>query len=191
MNQKISIKKERKIITYSELWRTSGYLLDLGLKDERGSYFMFLASLMFSAFSFEAFLNHIGEHLFSTWIDIEKLSPKSKLNILCEKLAIEQDYGKMPWQIVPEIIGFRNKVAHGKNVLLKYEEIVQTTDEYEKILHKFMFAEWQEYVNSDNAIKVRKHLEDLLSTVHAAVGIEDDFLFSYGGQSGSASLITE
>jgi len=191
MNKKIRITKERKVITYSDLWRTSGHLLDRGREDERGSYFMFLSSLMFSAFSFEAFLNHVGEHLFSTWIDIEKLSPKSKLNVLCEKLGIEQDYGKMPWQIVPEIIGFRHKVAHGKNALLKFEEVVQITDEYKEIMHEFMFADWQEYANSDNAIKVREHLEDLFRTVHEAAGIENDFLFNHGGQSGSAKLVTE
>ena len=68
----VYISKERQLITYSNFWNASRFLLESGKRDERGSYYQFLASLVFSAFTFEAFLNHIGEHLFSRWPELER-----------------------------------------------------------------------------------------------------------------------
>src|SRR6187431_966183 len=162
----IRIEKERKVITYSDLWATSEFLLESGSDNETGSYYMFLSSLMFKAFSLEAFLNHIGEHLFDVWGELEKsLSPNSKLCLICEKLDITVNYGKMPWQIVPEIIGFRNKLAHGKSSLLREQKLVPVTEEYQSILRKFLLADWQEYANEKNALRAQKQLNSLFEII--------------------------
>ncbi len=186
---KIQISKERKVITYSDFWRTAGYLLEQGQKDKKGSYPMFLASLVFNSFSLEAFLNHIGEHIFKSWYDLEILSPKAKVNVICEKLEISINYGITPWQIVPEIIGFRNKVAHGKNAMLKEEKVVPKDDKYEEIVHEFLFADWQNYATEKNANKVRTELEKLFGIIHKEAKIEGDFLFHHGTQMGSTSIV--
>ena len=39
------------------------------------------------------------------------LTTKGKLDLIAERLGIAVDYGSMPWQIVPEIVGVRNKIA--------------------------------------------------------------------------------
>ena len=191
--QKIKVTKERKVITYSDLWRTSEFLLKRGTEEELGSYYMFLSCLMFQAFSLEAFLNHMGEKLFETWGELEKpLSPKAKLGLICEKLKLNINYGKTPWQIVPELIGFRNKVAHGKSELLKSEEIVLGgSDKYEKLMHKFLMAEWQEFANKKNAQRAKKQLEALFIEVHRAANMENDFLFEFGAQFRTAKLVQE
>ena len=186
---KIHITKERKVITYSDFWRTSEYLLERGQDEERGSYFLFLSSLVFSAFSLEAFLNHVGEHLFSSWDDLEKLKTKAKIKIIAEKLNIKIDYGDTPWQIIPEIIGFRNKVAHGKNTLLKREKNIAANDKYEEIMHEFLFADWQNYATEKNALRVRQRLKEVFKIIHERANIENDFLFHHGSQLGSAHFV--
>ena len=183
----IRIVKERKVITYTDLWTTAEFLLKQGLEQEVGYYCMFLSSLMFRAFSLEAFLNHIGEHLFLTWGELEKsLSPNAKLSLIGEKLNLKIEYGKAPWQIVPELIGFRNKVAHGKNSLLKTEQIVPANEKYEKIMYKFLMADWQEHATKSNSLKAKKQLEVLFNKIHAAANIENDILFDFGAQTRSA-----
>ena len=186
----IHISKERQLITYSDFWNTSKFLLENGQSNERGSYYQFLGSLMFSAFTFEAFLNHIGEHLFSSWPELErKLSHRAKLALISEKLDFKIDYSRLPWQIIPTLFGFRDKVAHGKNEMLRLEKVVPHDDHYEKVMHEFMFAEWQKFATEENAVNVRKHLEKIMTDVHEMVKIENEHLFSHGSQTGSGRLV--
>ena len=191
MVSQVHITLERRVITYSDFWRTSDVLLNRAQEKPEGSYFFLLGSLVFSAFSLEAFLNHIGEHIFKCWEDLEPLPPRSKLTVICERLSISVDWGAMPWQIVPEIVGFRNKVAHGKNALLRLEKIVPKDDEYEEKMREFLFAVWQNYATEENAVCVRARLKDLFKLIHAQANIEGDLLFDYGPQTGDAKVVNK
>lgn len=187
----VRISKKRQIITYCDFWNTSRFLLENGKRDERGSYYQFLGSLVFSAFAFEAFLNHIGEHLYSSWPELErKLSHRAKLALIAERLDFTVSYGRQPWQTIPKLFGFRDKVAHGKNEMLRLEKVVPH-DHYEELMHEFMFADWQKFASVRNASDVRKHLEQIMAKIHDLADIEGDVLFSSGSQSGSATLIME
>ena len=102
--RKVIVTKERNVTTYAEMWHTSYCLLVKGQEERRMSVHQFRASLIFSAFTLEAYLNHIGTKIFSCWEDLERLSPKEKLNVIAERLNVEVDYGKRPWQIMKKII---------------------------------------------------------------------------------------
>ena len=130
------------LITYAEHWHSSKTFLQLGIENAKGSYHQFLGSIVFTAFALEAFLNHVGETLFSSWPDLEKLTPKGKINVIAEKLLIDVHYGTAPWQVVPEIFGFRNKVAHGKNELLKDERML-SVDSYDELMDEILRAPGQ------------------------------------------------
>jgi hypothetical protein len=187
MVNSIHVTKERQLITYSDFWNSSRVLLENGQRNKLGSYYQFLASLVFSAFTFEAFLNHIGEYLFTSWPELErKLSHRAKLALISEKLDLNIDYGKLPWQIIPKLFGFRDKVAHGKNEMLRLEKIVPHDDRYEELMHEFMFAEWQKFATEQNAVDVRKQLEVIMTDIYRKTNIPDEFLFDNGSQMGSA-----
>jgi hypothetical protein len=91
---KMKITLERKLITYSDLWRTSEVLLEKAKAEPQGSYYLILGSLTFSAFALEAFLNHLGENIFGSWIDLESISPRAKLNVICERIKINPSLGR-------------------------------------------------------------------------------------------------
>jgi hypothetical protein len=183
----VHIKRERKVITYVSLWSASEALLSRGQEDERGARFLFMSSLVFSAFALEAFLNHIGEHVFASWKDLELLPPGGKVNVICERLGLVPDWGALPWQIVPEIVILRNKVAHGKNELHRFEETVPL-DGYETRLHEFLAVKWQEQATEANAERVHAQLKRLFEIIHSRSDIEDDVLFVDGAQMGTATI---
>ena len=192
MASSVRISKERQLITYSDFWNTSKFMLEIGQQNERGSYYQFLGSLVFSAFTFEAFLNHIGDHLFSSWPELErKLSHRAKLALISERLDFKIDFGRLPWQIIPKLFGFRDKVAHGKNEMLRLEKVVPRDDRYEELMHEFMFADWQNFATETNATSVRKNLEEIMASIHRMAKIENEHLFSHGSQVGSASMVQE
>jgi len=80
------------------MWHTSKCLLETGVDNPKGSFHQFMASLVFTAFTLEAYLNHIGPKLFDDWHDLERLRPHEKLNTVLEKLQImstmERGHGK-------------------------------------------------------------------------------------------------
>lgn len=184
---KVRVSKELELITYSQHWHTANCLLDRARSEKKGSYHQYLASITFVAFTLEAFLNHIGEDAFSSWIDLEKLNVRGKINIISEKLDIDVNYGSMPWQIVPELVAFRNKVAHGKNELL-FEDVVVSQSKYDDHLNIALKSNWQESATQSGAERFIKHVEALCTEIWLASGNDKITLFSHGIQSGSAKL---
>ena len=80
--KKVLVNKEREVKTYAEMWHTSCCLLKKGLEEPEGSFHQFMASLVFTAFTLEAYLNHIGPKIFKCWGDLERLGPREKVNII-------------------------------------------------------------------------------------------------------------
>lgn len=184
---KVRTSRERLLISYSEHWHSSRTFLKLGIENPKGSYHQFLGSIVFTAFALEAFLNHVGESLFTSWPELEKLTPKGKIDVITEKLGLVVNYGRMPWQIVPEIIGVRNKIAHGKNELLQDERML-TVDNYDEKMGEILRAPWQEYATKENAEKARKEIEEIFKLIWAKTSFKEHELFRSGMQSGTAKF---
>ena len=187
IHSKVRVNKELKLITYAEHWATGGCLLDRAAQEKKGSYHQYLACITFTAFTLEAFLNHIGEELFESWRDdLEQINVKGKIRIISDKLGLKVDYGDTPWQVVPELVAFRNKVAHGKNERL-FEEVMMPLNEYDEHLNLFLKTDWQEAATMDNAERIRILVQDLCLEIWTACGHGEAMLFAHGSQSGSAT----
>jgi len=184
---KIQINRELEVLSYAEHWHTAKCLLDRAKSEKQGSYHQHLACITFIAFTLEGFLNHIGEQIFKTWVDLEQLNVRGKLNVVAEKLGIDVDYGVLPWQIVPELVAFRNKVAHSKNERL-FEEVVVPQDKYDEYLNQALKTNWQKTATEENAERFMSHVEDLCTCIWIAAGNKAATIFTLGIQSGSAKM---
>jgi hypothetical protein len=194
MNSKRQVvaTKERNVTTYAEMWHTSFCLLTKGQEELRMSVHQFRASLIFTAFTLEAYFNHIGAKIFSCWRDLERLSPKEKLNVIAERLNIEIDYGKRPWQIMKNLFQFRNDIAHGKSIKIKSEKIVpleaHSDDDFKDL---FELTRWEKYCTEKNALRAREEVEAIVKIMQKAAGFENDFPFVSGFQVGGATVVEE
>jgi len=187
---KAKVSKERQVNTYSEMLSASYVILEKAKEAPAESRYQLMASLIFSAFALEAFLNHIGQNIFKCWEDLEKLSPSGKLNLIAEKLEIEKDDGKRPFQTVIELFRFRNEVAHGKTVYLKSEEqIIVVDDKLEQHMQESLQTPWQQYCNLKNAERAREDVEEICRIIHKTSGIPGDVLFCLGVQVDSGTLL--
>ena len=190
--RKVIVTKERNVTTYAEMWHTSHCLLLKGQEELRMSVHQFRASLVFSAFTLEAYLNHIGAKIFSCWEDLEGLSPKKKLNVIAERLNVEIDYGMRPWQILIDLFDFRNDIAHGKSVKVKSEKILplekHPDDDFNELLER---TRWEKYCTEKNAVRAREDVEAIVKIMHKAAGFENDFPFVSGFQVGGATVVDE
>jgi hypothetical protein len=169
--QRVRIKRERDVHTYCELWSAATSLRMQGRAEEEGSYYQFMGSLIFTAFSLEAFFNHIGPKLFpDDWPKRERRGPKKKLEVLAEKLGLEVDYDSRPWEVLRTLFEFRNDLAHGKSI-----KVIDTT---EVPLHKFRprpiefaLTPWEKFCTRENAERAREDVENIVHALNDASGL--------------------
>lgn len=190
--QKVKVKKDRKVNTYIEVWETSYWTMRQAEDKYEGSYFQIMASLIFTAFTLEAYLNHVGQHIFICWDDLEQLSPQKKLNVVVEKLELKKDDSKRPFQTIKELFKFRNAVAHGKDVTLTSEEEIRITgSRLDEHMRKPLEAEWKKYCTLDNAKRAREDVESIAKNLQELANIPGDILFRQNPWSAAATLVQE
>jgi hypothetical protein len=190
--QKVKVAKARQVNTYIEVWRTSYWTMQQAEEKEEGSYFQIMASLVFTAFTLEAYLNHLGQQIFNCWDDLEGLSPQKKLNVIVDKLELEKDDGKRPFQTVKRLFKFRNAVAHGKDISLKQEDEIRLLDDtIDEYMREPLETEWERYCTLDNAKKAREDVEIIVRKLHDKADILGDNLFISLPWSAHATLLNE
>ncbi len=185
---KAQVSKKRNIHTYAELWHGSKVLLERGQVEIKGSKWLWMGSLSLTAFSFEAYLNHIGQKLFTCWNALEILSPEGKLDIICESLGVVFFKDQRPHQTVHELIKFRNNLAHGKTVTIE-ENIIRDADQYvDEFIGIRPLAVWEKYCTEENALRAREDIKQVMQLIHEKAKPDNDPLFGFGIYSASASL---
>jgi len=190
-SRKVVITKTRSLHTYAELWLASNFLLHVGVRTPQGAANQFLASLLLTAFSFEAYLNHIGPESLACWDEVERLPPLAKLELLAETLGVQlpKSVGRRPLQTVHKLFAFRNSVAHGRSSELTYKPAIRSTRNYEQELFEPLLADWEKLArSSDFAVRAREDVEAVLQLLQAGRKNPTENLFTTGTGSGSASL---
>ena len=169
---------------YAELWHASGSLLEAGDREQRGSSWQFLSSLVLTAFAFEAYLNHAGAHALACWDDIERLPPFAKFNFLCEILKVDFAKGnaERPLQTIIDLSEFRNTIAHGRTG--EIEPPLANRDINEKLdaqLGDRPLQDWERRIKTNEfAKRAREDVEAALRRLHDARPEPKEKLFSFG-----------
>jgi hypothetical protein len=143
-SKKVLVTKERELYTYAELWDASECVLAAGMEQPRGSPWQFLSSIVLTAFAFEAYLNHVGPQVFSCWRSLEKLSPNSELQRLCETLnvSLPGTTGERPRQTINLLFKFRNTLAHGRSKTITPKPKSVDVDKLEAHRTKRLLSHW-------------------------------------------------
>ncbi|HEX4425590.1 MAG TPA: hypothetical protein VH079_09325 [Terriglobales bacterium] len=188
---KARVTKRRDVRIHADLWHTANCLLDAGQRDIKASAHQFRASLIFRAFYLEAFLNWLGQHLIPHWSYLERLNPREKLDLLNDLIHVTPNYGAPPWQIVKDLFGFRNYLAHGKPESSATESM-EALDEYlDEKLGRMSQTEWERFGTEGNAVKAKEDIEKIATLLYKKAKVKHDGPlgpFSFGFQIHSAQL---
>ncbi len=148
-----------------------------------------LSSILLTAFTIEAYLNHVGPKLFESWSALESLSPQSKLDLISEKIGLKLPTGRPPLQSVGELVRFRNSLAHGKSQTISPKDVLRDVDDHvENCLRERPLADWEKLCTPAHARRLRKDVEKLVHAIHSAAGIKGEYPFVHGVGISSASL---
>ncbi len=176
------MKKTKNLVTADKTVYTVGYLrqvswhtLNEAKENEIGQYLNCMSSMVFSAFTIEAYLNHLGGKTIPFWITIERnLSPSKKLDVIAKQLSISIDYGVRPFHSFKSLFKFRDFLAHGRTEQFEIKS-VQFLAEGEQ--PKLPISKWQEQVTLENAKKYFDDVKDMIEFLHAISGDDLNPLF--------------
>ncbi|MDF1617293.1 hypothetical protein [Petrocella sp. FN5] len=169
MIKKVKLEVEREVKTYWDLNHASDVLLEISEEVKEGTYYLYMSSLLFSAFTIEAYLNHIGPKIVPNWPDIEPYRALEKVNFICNKIGLKFDTGKSPFQILNELFKFRNSLAHGKSEIIGTDKEVNADVDIYK--HKPL-TKRERFCTKNNAIRARKDVREVIDAIHKESGLK-------------------
>lgn len=176
--------------TYAALHHTACHLLDRAKSYEDGSLLQLQACAVFCAFTFEAFLNHVGRAEIEYWDEIERVSYRSKLNVIAGHLHFQVDPSRSPFQTVIELFRLRDVLAHGRTSSIN--EVFETNslpphDSCTRVMP------WEK-LTLEQLESCFADVKAAIEKINGARGIPDTLLWNQGGRSrvvGSAAPKSE
>ena len=112
MKSKIVVKAQTISYAYVTLHNAAFYALQAAKESVDGRFFNCLTAMVFTAFSLEAYLNHLGTSEFPDWVKFERnRSPRQKLEMLTAKREYSPDFSKTPFGTFDHIFTFRKKIV--------------------------------------------------------------------------------
>ena len=123
------IEKKGEYAPSEDLLHGANVLLKHSVEDKvDGSYYSLMSSLLFAAFSIEAFLNRVGIIIVGNgWSDFEKAPVLAKLRYVNTVLGFKNDFSQPPLQNFNRLFKFRNKLAHPRSQDVN-ESVVKKSD---------------------------------------------------------------
>jgi len=168
-------KVERTLPTYTRLRSVSWYTFKLAEDSAEGSLHHLMTSMLFCAFTIEAFLNHVGDKIFPFWEPLkERLRPRDKLDVLKVALSFEPDFGRRPFQTFRSIFRFRNLLVHAQTETLITEGDFILTDggSFPEPL-----TEWEKLLSIDHARRFLDDTKEMVALIAKAAGIDPEEVF--------------
>ena len=184
MTKDATYKGQREVKTFADLNHAAGVMIKKSDEAVQGSHYTNMAALLFTAFTFEAYLNHLGQERIEFWSNIESVKVMDKYGCLCKSLAVDPDFSKRPYQTLKALFRFRNSVAHGRTQILKIEKAVSAMDD---IWSHSPRTDWEEYCTGENAKRAKEDVEKVIIQLHKAAGL-GEFPFTHGATFSSLSI---
>ena len=174
----------REVRTFVDLAHGANVLIMKTEQELEGSYYTTMSALLLTVFTFEAYLNHLGEKTIKFWEEIEPIKVMDKYGVLCKNLALTPDFSQRPYQTLKALFKFRNAIAHGKSQILQETKEVSWQDNPNDHAPK---AHWEEYSILENAKRAKDDVSQIITELHKAAGL-GEHPFIHGLGTGSLSI---
>ena len=159
--------KQVRVAAYNR--RASKYFLELAETREEARFFTAQAALVYSAFTYEAFLNQLGKRVLKNWARHEWGPVQAKLKVICQQIGYTPRLGARPYQTIRRLFRFRNQIAHGRDetvVASGTHVVVAGTPTIDTIQ-----ADWERYCTVANARKAFDDVDAIARDLCAKAGI--------------------
>ena len=138
---------------------------------QRGNLYTLLSSLLLRAFTFEAYLNHVGERHLNMWDARKHLNWFKKFNEICQRLNFTPDKSARPYSTLTPLFRFRNLMAHGKSETIKEEKEVNSQDADK---YFWLLTEWETFCTFENVERAKQDITAIIIELHKQAGLGDN-----------------
>lgn len=158
--------------TYVYLFAGARRALENAGLTEEGQFYEVLNCLVLSAFTVEAYLNHLVDHADEFEISLPgQLSGASvwkKFRALSKALGLGDRGLDDSYPEVATLLNFRNTMAHGRTQTIPVDEWVDAEERPPTPQHAY--PDWQTYAVFQNAKAAVEKVESLVEALHLAAG---------------------
>lgn len=161
----------RKTSAAAFSWRAARLFLEMAQKSREGQFFTCAASLVFSAFTHEAFLNSLGPKVIDDWDERERMSVHRKLEAILKATNHQPDLGGRPYQTLSGLLKFRNRLAHGREEVVR-EEGKSVKGESALDFFDALGPDWEQYCTVENAEAAVEDINAIATDLNQAANIE-------------------
>ena len=165
--------------TFAHLLAATKRMFELA-EDEKNAQlrYMTMSSMLYCAFTMEAFLNHVGGLLTKTWFEKEERDPpKQKLKYIEKELETSFDLSKRPFQTFSDLFIYRSWLAHGKTEKVLEPTIIDTSAgpdfEFE--------SEWEKWTTYNNAKRFKEDTYIMMNKIFHVKKLESTGMEILGG----------
>jgi len=159
----------RRVYAFAHTFAVAQRAAKRAAESEAGSFYESMNAILYSAFTLEAFINHLGASGISFWRVIERpLRVREKLDVLCSVLKLVPDFGARPFQSLTEAFKFRDLIVHGKTEDLPLSAPHQfgTMEEL-----RVPLTQWESLCSPERAARVVADTREILDQLHSAAGL--------------------
>ena len=165
--------------TYAAIFHTAWHLLDMAERHELGRLLNLQAATVFFAFTFEAYLNHVGAEELSFWNEIDRISYRNKLAVLSKHLPFEKDASKPPFKTVLELFELRNALAHGRTQKLTIRKTSKSLPSH----HAAFYLLPMEKLTPETVRQYHDDVQAAVELINSARHKPDKLLWNQGSRS--------
>jgi hypothetical protein len=184
---KAHVSGSRTVRTYVYLYKTSNLLLKNAQASEEGQFFHLMGSIVFAAFTVEAFLNDVGEKKINDWLKKERrLSQQQRLEHVLKAVGLGLPHASL--DDVRSAFRFRDGMAHGKTETLKLAHEVREVN-WSKPHLMPIEAPWEQECTVDRCKTIVSACWKLIEEIHKAAGFSGRPFASLGGGSYTLSQV--
>lgn len=171
--------------TYAAIFHTAWHLLDMAERHEMGRLLNLQAATVFFAFTFEAYLNHVGAEELSFWDEIDRISHRKKLTVLSKHLGFTKDLSKSPLKTILQLFELRNALAHGRTQNLTIKKTSESLPSHD--------AAWRllpmEQLTPETVRKYHDDVQAAIELINSSRRCPDKLLWDQGSRASKISAL--
>lgn len=166
------INGEVCLITFASMRIGAKFMLQNSLEFRDGRLYSHISSLIYSAFTMEAYLNHLGTISTDIWDKKTNNFPVlKKFELLAKNAKIEFDYCIRPYITLKELFQFRNQIAHGKTINRTINCLAEECEDFDK---KDIEIGWRNFATFENSKRCIEDVEELITKLHLSSGYSEN-----------------
>lgn len=148
----------RTIRSYDEFYNLSSFSLKQAEEQEKYRYYNCMITMVFCAFTLEAYLNQIGENTYTVWNPKDnRLSNNQKLEKILAIRNLKVDKTNEPFSYFGKIFSYRDNIVHCRT---------QTISNWQKIKQNEIPIEpltiWEKMTSLEKAQIFHKKTEEMI-----------------------------